>query len=624
MPPCRTSLQSQVCDVTAHEPPELAPALVDVEPLTNGGFILRSPLALEAYADHTCSWLIDWARKAPERTFLAERTAGGDWSCIAYAEALAAVGGIAQSLLDRGVVAERPVMLLSDNSIANALLQMAAMFVGVPAVPVSPAYSLMSQDFGKLKYIFELVGPSVIFAADRQAFAGALAALDLDGIRTLTTTDLDEMAGVTVTPDVADALSRVGPDTVARILFTSGSTGMPKGVINTHRMLCSNQQALAQIWPFIARRPPVLVDWLPWNHTFGGNHNLNLILRNGGTLYIDGGKPAPGMVETTVQNLREIAPTLYFNVPRGYQVLVPFLEQDEGLRDRFFSNLDLIFYAAATLPQDLWERIERLSEAALGRRIAMMSAWGLTETAPLAVGTHFAIDRAGIVGLPVPGTELKMLPNEGKLEMRLRGPNITPGYFKRDDLTEGAFDKDGFFITGDAGKLADPDDANKGIVFDGRVAEDFKLLTGSWVSTGTLRTAAVSACPEIIQDAIVTGHDRDEIGLLIVPNVPGMAALCGMGPASDIGKLLARSAIEARLRERLGEHNATNSASSRCIRRVMLMIEPLNIDAGEITDKGYVNQRAVLERRHALVENLYSNGNGVILIGTETDNLAHS
>jgi len=571
-------------------------------------------MALEPYAENTCSWLIDWAQQAPDRTLLAERAAGGDWRRISYVAALTAVRGVAQSLLDQGVVAERPVMLLSDNSIANAIMQMAAIFIGVPAVPVSPAYSLMSQDFGKLKYIFELVGPSVIFAADAHAFADALATLDLDGVVTVTTADLDTMTGVTATPAVADALSRVGPDTVARILFTSGSTGMPKGVINTHRMLCSNQQALAQVWPFIARRPPVLVDWLPWNHTFGGNHNLNLILRNGGTLYIDGGKPAPGLVETTVQNLREIAPTLYFNVPRGYQMLVPFLEQDEEFRDHFFSNLDLIFYAAAALPQDIWERIERLSEAALGRRVAMMSAWGLTETAPLAVGTHFTIDRAGIVGLPVPGTELKMLPNEGKLELRLRGPNITPGYFKRDDLTQAAFDDDGFFITGDAGKLADPDDASKGIVFDGRVAEDFKLLTGSWVSTGTLRTAAVSACPEIIQDAIVTGHDRDEIGLLIVPNIAGIAAHCGMDPATALKTLLAHKAVAAHLRASLCAYNAANTASSRCVRRVMFLLEPLNIDAGEITDKGYVNQRAVLERRHTLVQQLYSNGGDVIQI----------
>ena len=605
---------SPVNDVTGRTAPEFAPARVEVESLPDGGFILRSPMALEPYPDHTCSWLIDWAQKAPDRTFLAERPADGDWNRISYRKALDSVRSTAQSLLDRGISPERPVMLLSENSIANALLQMAAMFIGVPTVPVSPAYSLKSRDFGKLKFIFDLVDPSVVFAADADEFGSALTALDLDGADIVTAMDLDELTHVTATGAVDDALSQVAPDTVAKILFTSGSTGVPKGVINTHRMLCSNQQALAQVWPFIARRPPVLVDWLPWNHTFGGNHNLNLILRNGGTLYIDGGKPAPGMVETTVRNLREITPTLYFNVPRGYQILVPLLEQDADFRDHFFSNLDLIFHSAAALPQDLWERIEALSIAALGYKVAMMSGWGLTESGPLAVGTHYPVDRARIVGLPVPGTDLKMLPNEGKLELRLSGPNITPGYFKRDDLTQQAFDDDGFFKTGDAGTLADPDHPNKGIVFDGRVAEDFKLLTGSWVSTGTLRTAAISACPEVIEDAIVTGHDRDEIGLLIVPNIAGICELCGNVPDTELTKLVNQITLVTHLRTSLVKYNAANPASSSSVARVMLLTQPLDIDAGEITDKGYVNQRAVLERRHSLVEQLYSDDIDVILI----------
>jgi len=571
-------------------------------------------MALEPYADHICTWLIKWANKDPQRTFLAERPNGGDWQRISYGETLTSVQSIAQSLLDRGVTARRPVMLLSENSIAHALLQLAAMFIGIPAVPVSPAYSLMSQDFGKLKYVFDLVDPSVVFAANSDAFGRALAALDLDDVEVVNATGLDEMTSTEATSSVDNALAKVGPDTVARILFTSGSTGMPKGVINTHRMLCSNQQALTQIWTFIGGRPPVLVDWMPWNHTFGGNHNVCMILKNGGTLYIDGGKPAPSLVETTIRNLREVAPTLYLNVPRGYQMLVPYLEQDAEFRDHFFSNLDLIFYAAAALPQDLWERIEQLSEAALGYKVPMMSAWGLTESAPLAVGTHFPIDRAGVIGLPVPGTELKMLPNEGKLELRLRGPNIMPGYYKQDGLTREVFDEDGFFITGDAGKFADEKDPSKGVVFDGRVAEDFKLLTGSWVSTGTLRTAAVSACPEIIQDAIVTGHDRDEIGLLIVPNISGICELCGMNPDSELTDLAGHHTMVSHLRTSLSNYNTANPASSRRIRRALVLTEPLNIDAGEITDKGYVNQRAVLEKRHLLVEQLYSDGSGAILI----------
>jgi feruloyl-CoA synthase len=574
-------------------------------------------MALEPYADHICAWLIEWADKDPQRIFLAERRNGGDWQEISYGETLSSVRSIAQSLLDRGITAERPVMLLSENSIAHALLQLAAIFIGVPSVPVSPAYSLMSQDFGKLKYVFDLVEPSVVFAASSDAFANALASLKLDGIDVINAANLEEMASTEATRNVDDALANVGPDTVARILFTSGSTGVPKGVINTHRMLCSNQQALTQVWPFIDRRPPVLVDWMPWNHTFGGNHNLCMILKNGGTLYIDGGKPAPGLVETTIRNLREVAPTLYLNVPRGYQMLVPYLEQDAEFRDHFFSNLDLIFYAAAALPQDLWERIEQLSEAALGYKVPMMSAWGLTESAPLAVGTHFPIDRAGVIGLPVPGTELKMLPNEGKLELRLRGPNIMPGYYKQDDLTREVFDEDGFFITGDAGKFADENDPSKGVIFDGRVAEDFKLLTGSWVSTGTLRTAAVSACPEVIQDAIITGHDRDEIGLLIVPNIAGICQLCGMDPNSELSEIAGHDTTVSHLRASLGTYNAANPASSRCIRRVLVLTEPLNIDAGEITDKGYVNQRAVLERRQVLVETLYGQNSNVILITQE-------
>jgi len=602
---------------------QFAPADVDVEHLQDGGFILRSPLQLEPYSTNICSHLIEWAEKVPERTFLAERSTSGEWCCVTYGGALESTRSLAQALLTHNVTADRPLMILSGNSIESGLLQLAAMFVGIPVSPVSPAYSLMSGDFGKLKFVNDLVRPGLIYAADGDLFSNALAALDLDdvtlvvkygapaGVDALT---MENMLATEVTPDVDAAYSQVGADTVAKILFTSGSTGMPKGVINTQRMMCSNQQALAQIWPFITRRPPVLVDWLPWNHTFGGNHNFNLVLRRGGTLYIDTGKPAPGMFAATIDNLREIAPTAYFNVPRGFQMLAPYLEQDTALRDYFFSNLDTIFYAAAALPQDLWERFEKLSMAALGKKVAMTSAWGLTESAPLATGVHFPIARAGVIGLPVPGTELELLPNAGKLEMRLRGPNITPGYFKRDDLTREAFDEDGFYITGDAGKFADPDDASKGILFDGRVAEDFKLLTGSWVNTGMVRVGAVSACTELIQDAVVTGHDRDHIGLLIVPNLAGVANVADEGSDTPLPELLCHEKVRQKLCVDLASYNAANPASSTRIMRVLFLLEPLDTDAGEITDKGYVNQRAVLERRHELVLQLYSENNDIILI----------
>ncbi|MEE8345348.1 MAG: AMP-binding protein [Woeseiaceae bacterium] len=410
----------------------------------------------------------------------------------------------------------------------------------------------------------------------------------------------------------------VTADTLAKIQFTSGSTNLPKGVLVSHGMMVTNQIGVAQMWPFLDSNE-VIIDWLPWNHTFGGNHNFNLILRNGGTLHIDAGKPAPGMFQTTADNLREIAPTIYFNVPRGFQMLAPYLEKDAEFRDHFFSNLDTIFYAAAALPQDLWERFENLSMAALGKKIAMTSAWGLTESAPLATSVHFPIARAGVIGLPVPGTELKMLPSAGKLELRLRGPNITPGYFRRDDLTQEAFDEDGFYRTGDAGKFADPDDPSQGILFDGRVAEDFKLLTGSWVSTGMVRVAAISACTRLIQDTVVTGHDRDDIGLLIIPNVAGITKIAGLGPDASLPDLLGNEKVRQTLRDDLAAHNSRNPASSTRIARVLLLTEALDIDAGEITDKGYVNQRAVLERRHVLVEQLYSNDAEVILIDGGTD-----
>ena len=603
--------------------PEFAPAKVDIDHLPDGGLILRSPMRLEPYAANLCSYLVDWAEQAADRTFIAERATTGEWRHLTYGDALDSVRALAQGLMDHEVSADRPLMILSENSIDNGLLQLAAMFVGLPVAPVSPAYSLMSQDFGKLKYVIDLLQPKIVFASDSELYRKALSTLNLQDVTVVVSrhapgkigaTSIDELLATEPTPAVDEAFSRVSPDTIAKVLFTSGSTGMPKGVINTHRMMCSNQQAMAQVWPFITRRPPILVDWLPWNHTFGGNHNFNMILRNGGSLYIDGGRPAPGLFDATIENLREIAPTVYFNVPRGFQMLAPFLEKDADLRDQFFSNLDTIFYAAAALPQDLWERIESLSIAAIGKKIAMTSAWGLTESAPLATSVHFPATAAGVIGLPVPGTELKMLPSGGKMELRLRGPCMTPGYFRRDDLTDDAFDEDGFYKTGDAGKFVDPDDPAKGILFDGRVAEDFKLLTGSWVSTGMVRVAAISACAEVIQDAVVTGHDRDEIGLLIIPNVAGMAKIAGLSTDTPLSELLGNATARQTLCDSLAAFNAQNPASSTRIARLLFLDEPLNIDAGEITDKGYVNQRAVLERRQALVERLYSDDATVVLI----------
>jgi len=568
-----------------------APAQAELQKRPDGSMLLRSPQKLGAYARCVTEWLVDWSDRAPDRVFLAERTSSGSWRKLAYRETYGAVRRIAQALLDRGLGPERPVAILSDNSIDHALLALAAMHVGVPVAPVSPAYSLMSKDFGKLKTIFELVKPGLVFAAEPQKFAPALGAV---GAKSVSVAELLESnPGSTQERE----FSRVRPETIAKILFTSGSTGIPKGVVNTHRMLCANQQMLAQAWPFVEERAPVVVDWLPWNHTFGGNHNFNLVLRNGGTMYIDGGKPAPGLVEITAHNLREVAPTMYFNVPRGYDLLLPFLEKDAALRRNFFRDLEVLFYAAAALPQSLWDRLKTLARDEKKSDLAMLSAWGSTETAPLATSVHFPMERAGVIGLPVAGCELKLVPSAGKLEVRVRGPNVTPGYYQRADLTRSAFDDEGFYRIGDAVRLADPADPAKGIVFDGRVAEDFKLSTGTWVNVGAVRVRLIAAADPLIQDAVITGHDRNEVGALVF-----------LSPGS---KDMSHAAVASRLSGVL-KKLAEDGGSSTYPARLLVMTEPPSIDANEITDKGYMNQRAVLERRAALVEKLYAGADGVI------------
>jgi len=565
---------------------KLAPPEIQVEKRADGSTLLRSPQKLGSYARCVTEWLLRWSDQAPDRVFLAERTAAGPWKTMQYRETYGAVRRLGQALLDKGLGQDQPVAILSDNGIDHALLSLGAMHVGVPVAPISPAYSLMSKDFGKLKAIFDLLRPGLVYAADAQKFGPALEAV---GAKSASVPEmLETNPGSTLEREFSKITSR----TIAKILFTSGSTGTPKGVINTQGMLCANQQMMAQAWPFVEARPPVVVDWLPWNHTFGGNHNFNMVLRNGGTLYIDGGKPVPGLIETTARNLAEVAPTMYFNVPRGFDLLLPFLEKDAALRHNFFRDLDMLFYAAAALPQNLWDRLLELSRKE-GRRPAMLSAWGSTETSPLATSVHFPMQRAGVIGLPVAGCELKLVPAAGKLEVRVRGANVTPGYYKRPDLTAAAFDDEGFYRIGDAVKFADPADPAKGIVFDGRVAEDFKLGTGTWVHVGALRVQLIAAGDPLIQDAVITGHDRDEIGALL---------------------FLSPAAKGTDIREKLMQilKNFSAEPSSTRIARLMVMSEPASIDANEITDKGYLNQRAVLERRAALIEQLYSSADPVV------------
>ena len=575
---------------------KLAPAGVHVERRADGSLLLRSIHALGDHARHTSEPLRRWAAEAPDRTFLAERTSpGGPFRRVTYAQTRSAVDRIAQALLDRGLDEQRPLMILSENGIDHALLTLGAMQAGVPASAISTAYSLVSKDFVKLRAIHRALSPGLVFAADAGRYARAFEALGLPPEAVLTS--LEPLLASLPGDSMEQRYASLGPDAIAKVLFTSGSTGEPKGVINTQRMLCSNQQAIVTAWPFLQGRPPVVLDWLPWSHTFGANHNFFMVLFHGGTLVVDDGRPTPELVGRTCANLREVSPTLYFNVPRGFDVLLPHLEGDPALRDAFFAELDAVFYAAASLPNPLWQRLEALSVAARGQRVHMLSAWGSTETSPLATTVHFWIPRAGVIGLPAPGTTIKLAPAGDKLELRVKGPNVTPGYWRRPDLAAAAFDEEGFFRMGDAGKLADDGDPAKGIVFDGRLGEDFKLASGTWVHVGALRTEVMAHLSPLVMDAVVTGLDRDAIGLLLFRG-------------ADAGPDLL-----ARIAERLAAYDAEHPNGSQRVARALLMTEPPSIDAGEITDKGYINQAAVLRRRADLVERLYAGaGDDVVTV----------
>jgi feruloyl-CoA synthase len=596
--------------------PRFAAAEVAIEHRPQGAAILRSLQPLGDYPRAVGVWLEAWAARVPDRLFLAERDPGGGWRRVTYGEALAAARAIGQALLDRGLGPERPVMILSDNGVDHALLMLAALHVGVPVVPVSTAYSRISRDFARLRAARDLVTPGLIFADDGERYGAALSGIGLGDAELvvatrpppgLPATEFAALRAGRPTAAVDAAFAALSPDTVAKILLTSGSTGAPKGVINTERMLCSNQEAYALAWPFLAERPPVLLDWLPWNHTFGGNSDFNMVLRNGGTLFIDEGRPVPGLVEKSVANLREVSPTLYLNVPRAFALMLDPLERDLELATRFFRELDLILYAGAALPQSLWARLEALALRAIGEKIAMVSAWGATETAPLATLVHYPIARAGNIGLPAPGTEIKLVPSGDKLEIRVRGPNVTPGYWRRPDLTAAAFDEEGYYRPGDAARLEDPTRPERGIVFDGRLGENFKLTSGTWVSVGALRVAVVAACAPVIEDAVIAGHDRDEIALLVFPSPAGCRGLCPhLAADAPLAQLAAAAPVRDALAAALARHNAAAGGSSHRIARALLLEHPPAIDRGEITDKGYLNQRAVLTNRAALIERLYA------------------
>jgi feruloyl-CoA synthase len=594
---------------------------------------MRSAIALPP-SSLRCSgeWLERWARETPDAVFLAERGVDGEWIKVSYGAALSRVKAIANALLGLALSPQRPVMVLSDNGVEHALLMLACMHIGVPHCAVSPGNSLMSRDFAKLKANVELLRPGVIFADPVERFMPAIEAVKSlhDGIVIAGSNSKPqagtyafaamEQAGADPTGKyeaVRRAFESVSLDTIAKFLFTSGSIGAPKAVITTQRMMCSNQEANAHIWPFMAIQKPVIVDWLPWSHVFGGNYCFNKVLCWGGSFYIDGGKPAPGLLEKTVKNLTEIAPTQYFSVPRAYDMLVPLLRDNAVLRKNFFSRLQIIFYAGAALPQHLWEELDRLARMELGEPVTMLSSWGSTETAPAATDCHFQAVRSGVIGVPIPGTELKLVPVADKLEVRVKGPNVFPGYWKQPKLTKDAFDEEGFYIIGDAVEFVDPRKPEQGLLFDGRVAEDFKLTTGTWVHVGSLRVAGIDALSPVAQDIAVTGHDRDEIGFMVFPNMSECRRLTGLANDAPADQVLGHPMVKERLREGLLRMKREGGGSSTYPSRILLMGEPPSTEAGEITDKGYINQRAVLTRRADLVVHLYSDvpDSGVITLG---------
>ena len=596
-------------------PVNIAPSDTVVRRDGNGVTYLESPFPLAAYAVKLTERLELWAAAAPDRTFLAERNASGDWRRVSYRETLAAVRNLAQAILDRQLSPDRPIVILSGNSIDHALLALAAMYVGVLYAPVAPAYSLQAREFTTLRQIFGRMQPGLVFAAEGAAFERALKdtlppgcelVVSTSAPSSIPATRFTDLAATPATSAVDAAHARVNGDTIAKILFTSGSTGRPKGVINTQRMLCSNQEQLRSVFLFLKDAPPVLCDWLPWNHTAGGNHNFGIALYNGGTLYIDEGKPTPVTFGATVRNLREVPCTAHFGVPRFYELLMPYLRDDAELRKTFFSELKLLFYAAAGLGQRFWDELRDVSIAACGEELLIMTGLGATETAPFAICTGLEGASAGMIGLPVPGMQLKLVPVGDKLEGRVRGPNITPGYYKDEELTQAAFDDEGYYKLGDGMRFVDETNPKRGLVFDGRLAEDFKLSTGTWVSVGPLRAKIMAAGGGLVQDVVIGAPDREYVTALLFPNAHLCREAAGMAPDAPLATVVGHPEVRRRFQAALARLAEESTGSTTFVARAMVMDEPPSGEAREITDKGSLNQRAVLAHRAALVDELYA------------------
>ncbi|QOZ22978.1 feruloyl-CoA synthase [Bradyrhizobium sp. CCBAU 51753] len=588
---------------------------VTVERRADGTIYLRPKTKLADYPVRITDRLHHWAAAEPNRVFMAERAAGGGWRQVSYAQLLQTTRRIASALIARNLSAERPLVILSGNSIDHALAAFGALYAGVPFCPVSPAYSLVSRDYGKLNFVIKLLTPGLVFADDADKFADALranVAADVEiaasrgAVPGRAVTRLADLMATPEHPRLDAVHDGIGPDTIAKFLLTSGSTGNPKAVINTQRMICANQVMLRETLAFLKDEPPVIVDWLPWNHTFGGNHNIGLTLYNGGSMYLDEGKPMPGGIEETVRNLREISPTVYFNVPKGYESLLPYLRDDAGLRAKFFGRLHAMFFSGAALSPFIWNSLDALAVQEKGYRVPMLTGLGATETSPFFMSVRPETSRSGHVGLPVSGNDAKLVPNNGKLEVRARGPNVTPGYWRQPELTARAFDEEGFYKFGDALKPANAGDLDAGFDFDGRIAEDFKLASGTWVSVGPLRARFVGTCAPLVRDVVIAGLNRDELAAIVILDLDGCRLINPALPAGDIAAAANDPLVRAAFRERFARVLTGATGSSNRIRRAMLLDTPLSIDRGEVTDKGSINQRAVLEHRADVVEMLYA------------------
>jgi feruloyl-CoA synthase len=581
--------------------------------LNDGSIVLELEQLLFEYPEKITVKLRYWAEKTPEKTFISQKNKEGIWQKLSYAETITKVENVAQFLLNQTFEVGETIVILSENSLEHAILALAALYVGIPYSPISQAYSLVSDDFGKLKHCLELMTPKMIFAQDGNVYQKALRLAKtmfpeakLITVKNTFELDFSELIKTKSSIQVLEAFNKVVSDDVAKILFTSGSTGLPKGVINTHKMWCANLQQITQMFPFMESEPPIFIDWLPWNHTFGGNHNFGIALYNGGTLYIDEGKPVLKGIENTVQNLREISPTIYFNVPKGFEMLIPYLENEPDLRKGFFKNLHFIFYAGASLSQPIWNRLEELSIETTGKKIPIITGLGCTESGPSAMFANWEGSFSGLLGVPVAGMQVKLVRDGDKLEARYKAPNVTIGYWRDEKATQNAFDLEGYYKTGDAVKFLDENDPSKGLIFDGRIAEDFKLSTGTWVNVGILKAKVIAEGSPIVQDVVIAGLDKEFVGAILFLNVDACRKLTNHAIEISNEEVFQHHEIQnfiAKLLENL-DKKATGSATR--VVKAIIAYEPPSIDLGEITDKGSLNQRAILKHRAALVEKMYS------------------